>query len=336
MLRAALGRGCRRVRLQTAPSSPSRTRAISRQLSGGAPLPQDFAFYPDFFTSQEQCVLLKAALKKLDAMESSRSRRRRRDYQRTATPANGTTGLVQAQFLPDDLYDFQEGHFDGVIKHYREMHVTSWPEDMPELPPLLHRLRQVHPDQDTQTHILHLASNGEILPHVDNLEASGSWILGVSLGDERVLRLENPSSPEECCELSLPSGSVYIQRDSVRYNYQHAILKKAAGGQRLSVMIRVSRNSESCLVVPPYGLIASLRIEPENIMKHIIYVRIRYLRFASNTPVCPSAVSNVQRDEYGKHIDGMRLGEDSRDGALWALLHVRFAGMHGALRRNYL
>ncbi|KAI0647232.1 hypothetical protein C8Q79DRAFT_614221 [Trametes meyenii] len=279
MLRTALGRASRRVRLQTAPSSPSRAHTVSttsfRRLSGGASLPQDFDFYPDFFTSQEQCVLLKAALRKLDTMESGRSRRRRRDYLRTAIPANDTSGLVQAQFLPDELYDFQEvnslarlrmraygffqGHFDGVIKHYREMHVTSWPEDMPELPPLLHRLRQIHPDQDTQTHILHLASNGEILPHVDNVEASGSWILGVSLGDERVLRLENSSSPEDYYQLSIPSGSVYIQRwvssvlldqrtspypsDSVRYNYQHAILRKADGRQRLSIMIRVSKNA---------------------------------------------------------------------------------------------
>lgn len=43
-----------------------------------------------------------------------------------------------------------------------------------------------------------------------------SWILGVSLGDERILRLENPSSPEERYELPLPSGSVYLQRSVIR------------------------------------------------------------------------------------------------------------------------
>ncbi|KAI0362317.1 hypothetical protein OH77DRAFT_1416557 [Trametes cingulata] len=123
-----------------------------------------------------------------------------------------TDDPVQALFLPDELYDFQEGHFDRVIRHYRETHVSSWPEDVPGLPPLLQRLRGLHPEQDTQTHIVHLASAGEILPHVDNIEASGSWILGVSLGDERVLRLEHTSSPEEVYNISLPSGSVYLQR----------------------------------------------------------------------------------------------------------------------------
>ena len=56
-----------------------------------------------------------------------------------------------------------QGHFDGVIRRYRETHVTAWPDDMPELPPLIERLRSLHPGEETQTHILHLASDGVIL-----------------------------------------------------------------------------------------------------------------------------------------------------------------------------
>jgi alkylated DNA repair protein alkB family protein 7 len=89
------------------------------------------------------------------------------------------------------------------------MHLTSWP-DIPELPPILDRLHALFPPQDVQTHLLHLASNGEIQPHIDNLLASGSWILGVSLGAERVLHLESKAG--ESFQVLLPSGSVYIQR----------------------------------------------------------------------------------------------------------------------------
>ncbi|KAI0780747.1 hypothetical protein BD413DRAFT_499818 [Trametes elegans] len=215
MLRNCSGCSCRSRQIWQQAWLGSR-RTASRHLSTPA-LPRDFAFYPNFFTEHEQRVLLSAALRKLDAMESGRLRRRRREFLRSSgLQANGNpdaaNNTVQSLFLPDDLYDFQEGHFDGVIRRYREMHVTSWPEDMPEVPSILERLRSVHPDEDTQTHILHLSSDGEILPHVDNLEASGSWILGISLGDERMLRLENPSSPGERYELPLPSGSVYIQR----------------------------------------------------------------------------------------------------------------------------
>lgn len=41
------------------------------------------------------------------------------------------------------------------------MHVSTWPE-MPGLDSLFDRLRQLHPQEPTQTHILHLASDGEI------------------------------------------------------------------------------------------------------------------------------------------------------------------------------
>lgn len=95
------------------------------------------------------------------------------------------------------------------------MHLSSWPVDEFEgLSSVLKRLYALCPSQHVQTHLLHLATRGYIMPHIDNIHASGTWILGVSLGNERLLRLEsvgvNPSF-----ELPLPSGSVYIQRYDV-------------------------------------------------------------------------------------------------------------------------
>ena len=106
-------------------------------------------------------------------------------------------------------------------------------------------------------------------PHVDNLGASGSWIQGVSLGDARVLRLENAEDPSDVFEMLVPSGSVYLQRhacviillsliwlkervrDTIRYQYKHSILGRRppaqnsnamGGSQRLSIMIRVGQS----------------------------------------------------------------------------------------------
>lgn len=71
------------------------------------------------------------------------------------------------------------------------------------------------------THLLHLAPKGEILPHVDNLDASGGTIVGICLGAERILRLKRKSgqgagkvSGDGSNELDivLPNGSVYVQR----------------------------------------------------------------------------------------------------------------------------
>ncbi|KAF7353616.1 2OG-FeII-Oxy-2 domain-containing protein [Mycena venus] len=207
----------------------------------------DFTFLPGFFSLAEQRVLLTTALRKLDAMESIQSRRRRKALLQTGLPTLPPTASnpLQDCFLHNDCYEFEEGHYDGVIKLYREMHLTSWPSDVPELSPILERLHSLFPPQDIQTHLLHLASNGEILPHIDNLSASGSWILGVSLGAERLLLLEPKNGNGDSFQVLLPSGSVYIQRDSLRYDYKHSILvggtyegRELRGGERVSIMIR--------------------------------------------------------------------------------------------------
>jgi alkylated DNA repair protein alkB family protein 7 len=67
----------------------------------------------------------------------------------------------------------------------------------------------------TTTHALHLSPTGKIDPHVDNVDASGSVIIGVSLGAERVLRLERKGTENEGgdgWEVLLKSGSVYVQK----------------------------------------------------------------------------------------------------------------------------
>jgi len=138
------------------------------------------------------------------------------------------------------------------------MHLSSWPvAEFEGLQPILERLYSLCPTSDVQTHLLHLASHGEILPHIDNIDASGSWILGVSLGADRTLRMQKAGNPKEGTHtLTLHSGSVYLQRselhllvvvhsdicyfrDYSRYNYLHSIEREQRIGQRLSIMIRV-------------------------------------------------------------------------------------------------
>lgn len=131
-----------------------------------------------------------------------------------------------------------QGHYDSVIHHYRESLLSTLPPSphpllvpalrriyslfFSSLPPLPHPATQeTHPSlppAGTLTHILHLAPMGAILPHVDNLEASGRVILGVSLGAERTLRLRRKfgdgeqGTDGEGWDVRLGSGSVYIQR----------------------------------------------------------------------------------------------------------------------------
>jgi alkylated DNA repair protein alkB family protein 7 len=187
----------------------------------------DFEFHPAVFDFAEQKVLLQAGLEKLDKTETRAYRKRRKQYLESP---RATSESIDSLFLPDEYYDFQrvglpcvasslakktlkQDHFDGVINNYREIHVTAWPDDDSELLRLLRRIEKFHPDEATQTHLLHLGSEGEIRPHVDHLTAFGSWIIGVSLGANRVLRLEKVQADGELpFEIVLPSGSVYIQK----------------------------------------------------------------------------------------------------------------------------
>ncbi|KAJ4479477.1 hypothetical protein C8R41DRAFT_772031 [Lentinula lateritia] len=218
-------------------------RPFSATAQYSGTIPPDFHFIPDFFSVSEQRTLLSAALLRLDAAGSRRFQRRRKILLNALV--SNCEGPPAEWFLPDDCYEFLEGHYDGVIHKFREMHLTSWPtNEILGLLPVLNRLHSLIPSHNIQTHLLHLASDGEILPHVDNVSASGRWILGVSLGSERILRLESCTHPDEGAEILLPSGSVYIQSDNVRFKYKHSILKSSASlsgiGQRISIMIRVS------------------------------------------------------------------------------------------------
>src|ERR1700678_1393827 len=113
-----------------------------------------------------------------------------------------------------------QGHYDGVIHHFREIHLSSWPlDDFKGLRAAVERLHSLCPTKDIQTHLLHLASYGDILPHVDNISASGTWIIGVSLGDERILKMTEIKGEKREFYVPLSSGSVYLQRSVLGHMY---------------------------------------------------------------------------------------------------------------------
>ncbi|KAF8666696.1 GTP binding [Rhizoctonia solani] len=245
-----------------------------------------FVIYPYFLSTEEQEILLKASLAKL----GGRRRQRRHASEEVASELPSHSGHAWGElFGTDKDYTFEEGHFDGVIRDYREVTVSAWPQSSPlGLSRVLLRLYELVDFENTlpdpglitppniQTHVLHLASTGAILPHVDNIEASGSVIAGVSLGNTRVLRLTQSTtdSIEASFDVLLESGSVYIQRsfgftgcrDNIRYKWKHEIPnvtdfrdRRIGGGQRISVMLRATTIaspwvSYSCAVLPSTGV----------------------------------------------------------------------------------
>lgn len=154
--------------------------------------------------------------------------------------AHGVPGWPEWPFPAEEASQWAGAHFDGVISGYREMQVRRgmWPTDSPELTAALQKLYKLvplpegaagagsvgvdegspDPPPHVLLHLLHLSGEGEIRPHVDNLEASGGTIVSLSLGGERLLRLEKTDQyggpgegePDEL-EVLLEPGMVNVQ-----------------------------------------------------------------------------------------------------------------------------
>ncbi|XP_032290726.1 alpha-ketoglutarate-dependent dioxygenase alkB homolog 7, mitochondrial isoform X2 [Drosophila virilis] len=144
-------------------------------------------------------------------------------------------------------YEFD--HWDDAIHGFRETERKKW---YPKNRELLERVRQVAFNGEIMpyVHILDLAPDGVIKPHVDSTRYCGNTISGISLLSDSVMRLvrtdaekylQNSSNastedtsyrqqPEALLEnnfyadLFLPRRSLYIMSHTARYNFTHEIL----------------------------------------------------------------------------------------------------------------
>jgi len=205
---------------------------------------------PTFLSQEEQSLLLSHTLALLDSPSRTTSAGRKK--RKTWLKANTGYDIARDGFMQDEAYEFEQGHFDGVIKGYREMlvrdgHFDEVIRDESKRGVLETTLKKVYsllppstpatsnessspptassssldPPPHLIMHLLHLSSSGRIFPHVDNLEAFGRTIVGVSLGGgERVMRFKRTSEngeptseegPDEF-EVLVPSGSAYVQQ----------------------------------------------------------------------------------------------------------------------------
>ena len=66
-----------------------------------------FTFFQQFFSREEQRLLLSASLKILDSSDTRITRRRRADFFKSKLSQSNDTDPMEL-FAPDDLYHFQE------------------------------------------------------------------------------------------------------------------------------------------------------------------------------------------------------------------------------------
>lgn len=150
---------------------------------------------------------------------------------------------------------YEEGHFDRVIKGYRECTVSSWDPsnsvEVDENTTFMHsivndmkaKIKEIVPGNafDSQSfiapHILDLRDgNSGINAHIDYLDASGGIISGLSLLSPAVMIFkfkekyakaryvsQNLSDDQRSFKVLIPSNSLYIQWDELRYEFTHEI-----------------------------------------------------------------------------------------------------------------
>lgn len=152
---------------------------------------------------------------------------------------------------------YQYDHWDNAIHGYREMEKTDW---LPENEQVFQRVRDKAFVSNVipHVHILDLAADGIIKPHVDSSRYCGSTIAGLSLLSDCIMRLkrvneklyeqnkleQDRNMPDHTtqgrniedteteaniefnyfADILLKRRSLYIMKDSARYKFSHEVL----------------------------------------------------------------------------------------------------------------
>ena len=154
--------------------------------------------------------------------------------------------LLIESFAPLLNFRYQGTHWDDVIVKYREVEL-----DVHQNPLWLEVTGRIHEAVKRQQgrpnlaflppHVVDLAADGHIGPHVDSVKFSGDIVAGVSLLSCRVMRLDRdveahaalaPDHPAiiadapdiNAVEFFLPRRSLYIMAGPLRYFFSHQVL----------------------------------------------------------------------------------------------------------------
>lgn len=172
---------------------------------------------------------------------------------------------------------YEYDHWDDAIHGYREMEKVDW---LPENRILFDRVRQYAYVSDIMphVHILDLAKDGIIKPHVDSSRYCGTTIAGLSLLSDCIMRLRRvdekkyvqPKMGEDTvssntdnnrsksndvrpateynyfADALLKRRSLYVMKNTARYNFTHEVLANNAEfngvavekGRRISIICR--------------------------------------------------------------------------------------------------
>jgi alkylated DNA repair protein alkB family protein 7 len=127
-------------------------------------------------------------------------------------------------YLKKLKYEF--AHWDNMIHGYREIEFLKWNEENLKI---ISKVREKafppHIRQLGLVHVLDLAEDGWIKPHVDSVKFCGDIIATISLLSDCVMRLTYVGHEKDYWDdIFIPRRSLYIMKGVARYKYNHEIL----------------------------------------------------------------------------------------------------------------
>ncbi|XP_071964977.1 alpha-ketoglutarate-dependent dioxygenase alkB homolog 7, mitochondrial-like [Antedon mediterranea] len=144
---------------------------------------------------------------------------------------------------------YEVDHWDDAIHGYRETEKSNWNEDNSRI---IQKVRETAftksaSSQLNLVHVLDLAEDGYIKPHVDSVKFCGNVIAGISLLSPSVMRLVHVEQKNIWANVLLRPLSLYVLQNRVRYEFTHEILSnetssylgnKVQKSRRISVICR--------------------------------------------------------------------------------------------------
>eukprot|EP00924_Labyrinthula_sp_SR-Ha-C_P004701 snap_masked-scaffold_1-processed-gene-8.16-mRNA-1 protein AED:1.00 eAED:1.00 QI:0/-1/0/0/-1/1/1/0/201 len=145
------------------------------------------------------------------------------------------------------LRDYEYDHWDRAIAGYKEFQRPTelWKEDCQNIIIKIEReilstcleVNLPRPKMFLPPHLIDLAADGEIYPHVDSVKHSGQLICGVSLLSARKMILSNESG-KKIASFELFPRSLYILFHDGRFKYSHSVPVDEASKRRLALLFR--------------------------------------------------------------------------------------------------
>ncbi|XP_070564158.1 alpha-ketoglutarate-dependent dioxygenase alkB homolog 7, mitochondrial-like [Ptychodera flava] len=146
---------------------------------------------------------------------------------------------------------YEYDHWDDAIHGYRETEFSRWSERNQKI---IKRVRDLAFPSDMRqlplVHVIDLAKDGYIKPHIDSVRFCGNTITGLSLLSSSIMRLVHDKHKEIKVDVLLHPRSLYIMRDAVRLDYTHEILQDSESHFKGQAVPRDRRLSIMCRTEP--------------------------------------------------------------------------------------